>query len=271
MIPKTIHYCWFGGKQIPPKYQKYIEGWKKVCPEFCIKQWNESNFDFSNNSFMKKAYDAKKWGFVTDVARLEIIYNEGGIYLDTDVEIVRNFDDLLMYDSFFGFESDEFINTGIGFGAVAKNKLVYNLLQMYDTIDFNPDDLDTITCPIQNSKGLEKAGFKMNGEFQIIDNSVLLPIEFFGPMDYSTGKIKTTENTHGIHHYEGSWMSKTSLSKIYFTRLLRRCLGMRYDSLKKIMRGGVKPTLDISSCSASYQLPIKFIRVNWYYERGLAA
>ena len=105
MIPKIIHYCWFGGAELPEKDRKCIESWKKFCPDYQIIEWNENNYDVTKNTYMYQAYQAKKWGFVPDYARLDIIYQHGGIYLDTDVELVKNLDSLLENDAFMGFVS----------------------------------------------------------------------------------------------------------------------------------------------------------------------
>ena len=118
MIPKIIHYCWFGGNEIPEHDKKCIESWKKYCPDYKIIRWDESNYDYKKNSYMREAYEAKKWGFVPDYARLDIVYEHGGIYLDTDVELVKNIDELLEHKAYMGFEvGGEFVSPGLGFGA----------------------------------------------------------------------------------------------------------------------------------------------------------
>ena len=120
-IPKIIHYCWFGGKPIPKNLKNYIKSWEKYCPDYEIKEWNESNFDINSNKFIKEAYINKKFAFVTDYVRLYVIYNYGGIYLDTDVEIIKNFDGLLNNELFMGIQqNDSFATTGLGFGAKKK-------------------------------------------------------------------------------------------------------------------------------------------------------
>ena len=118
MIPKIIHYCWFGGTEIPEADQKCMASWRKYCPDYTIMRWDESNYDYTKNQYMREAYEAKKWGFVPDFARLDIVYTYGGIYLDTDVEIIRNIDDLLVNSAYMGFESGgAAVNPGLGFGA----------------------------------------------------------------------------------------------------------------------------------------------------------
>ncbi len=145
MIPKVIHYCWFGGGEKSRLMKKCIKSWKKYCPDYEIIEWNEDNFDVNGIEFTKGAYNAKKWAFVTDYARLDIIYKHGGIYLDTDVELLKPLDELLKYKGFFGFEEMGMVNTGVGFGAEKGNLLVK---QMRD--DYNNDvySKDSETCPV---------------------------------------------------------------------------------------------------------------------------
>ena len=127
MIPKKIHYCWFGNNPLPEKDRKCIESWKKYCPNYEIIRHDENNYDISKNKYMKQAYESKKWGFVPDYARLDIIYNEGGIYLDTDVELTKNLDELLKYDAYMGFEDDIHVSPGLGFGAIKHHEGIKKL------------------------------------------------------------------------------------------------------------------------------------------------
>lgn len=136
MIPKIIHYCWFGGQPKPEMVLKCIESWKKYCPDWEIIEWNESNFDVSQHPYMKEAYERKKWAFVSDVARLLLVYNYGGIYLDTDVELHESLNELLIERAFFVFESDVYINTGVGFGCEKEHKSVETMLHYYDKRNF---------------------------------------------------------------------------------------------------------------------------------------
>ena len=124
MIPKIIHYCWFGNKKIPFRLKKYIKTWKKFCPDYEIKLWTQNNYDITKNGFMSQAASAKKWAFVSDYARLDIVEQYGGIYLDTDVELVKSLDDLLKYKAFAGFECSEYVSFGLGFGAEAHNPII---------------------------------------------------------------------------------------------------------------------------------------------------
>ena len=119
MIPKKIHYCWFGGNAKPDSVQKCINSWKRFCPDYEIIEWNESNFDIHCMPFVEQAIESKKYAFASDVARLMVVYENGGLYFDTDVEVVRNFDDLLENKAFLGFENNEYVASGLGFGSEA--------------------------------------------------------------------------------------------------------------------------------------------------------
>ena len=151
MIPKVIHYCWFGGNPMPKLAKKCIKSWKKYLPDYEIIEWNESNFDINCCNYVKEAYQEQKFAYVSDYARLKIIYDNGGIYLDIDVEIIKPLDDLLKYDSFFGFENPEFIATGLGFGAVKHNKIVKQMMDEYGNNHYHIEgsEADNVSCPIK--------------------------------------------------------------------------------------------------------------------------
>jgi len=206
-IPKIIHYCWFGGNPISELGEKCIASWKKYCPEYEIIRWDESNFDISCNQYVKEAYEAKRWAFVTDYIRLHVVYNNGGIYLDTDVELLKSFDDLLGYSGFMGFENERNINTGLGFGAVKNNNIIYEIMNDYKKIPFIKEDgrFDLTPCPQRNTKILARKGLKLNNTRQIIEDVVFLPTIYLSPKDFESGKIIVTEKTFSIHHFNASW------------------------------------------------------------------
>lgn len=210
MIPKTIHYCWFGGNQIPTEYLKYIESWKKYCPNYEIIRWDETNFDINQNAYIKEAYEAKKWAFVSDYARLYIIYNYGGIYLDTDVELIQPLDHLLKYDCFLGIEKGENkVATGLGFGAKKNNEIIKLMLDEYSKIHFKigKDIYDLTPCPERNTRSLYKIGFKNNQTgIQVLGNVAILPYEYLCPYDMK-GEGIVTSKTISIHHFTASWIS----------------------------------------------------------------
>lgn len=222
MIPKIIHYCWFGGCEIPDHDRKCIESWKRFCPDYEIIRWDESNYDVHKIRYMHEVYEAKKWGFVPDYARLDIVYEHGGVYLDTDVELIRNIDDLLENKAFMGFEQDgQFVNPGLGFGAEKHMPLLRETMDsIYSSRVFKlgPNEYDTTPSPIMNVEFLESKGLKKNNQFQIIDGMTIYPSEYFCPIDYATGIMTVTESTFSIHHYHASWHSKTERKILNISR-----------------------------------------------------
>ena len=206
-IPKRIHYCWVGGNPIPDKYKYYIDSWYKYCPDYEIVEWNEHNYDFTKNKYMRQAYENKKWGFVPDYARLDIIYREGGIYLDTDVELVSNLDELLNNNAFAGFETDINVNFGQGFGSVAGNPIIKEMRDNYDNYSFINEDgkINGIASPIYQTDVLTKHGLIKNGEYQELDNIVIYPEKMFCPKSIRTLRIEKSNYTKSIHHFAASW------------------------------------------------------------------
>lgn len=209
-IPKVIHYCWLGGNPKPESVQKCIASWRKYCPDYEIKEWNESNLDISMNAYTKQAYDAKAWGFVPDYLRLWIIYTYGGIYLDTDVQMVCSFDPLLKEAGFAGFEDNEHISFGLGFGAEAGNKLLEKHMHVYDNLRFVNEDgsLNRTPSPVYITAIMQEEGFHANdGTVQRVDGFACYPPEYFCPKSFTTGILKLTRNTFSIHQFDASWYS----------------------------------------------------------------
>lgn len=188
MIPKIIHYCWFGKNEKSTLLLNCIKSWQKYCPDYEIIEWNESNFDVNFSQYTSEAYNSKKWAFLSDVARLWAVYNFGGIYLDTDVELNNSLDSLLSYNAWFASEDVKSVNTGMGFGAQKHNTLVYNLLKDYDNAH-----IDHVPCTVRNTKVISSflIDFKMTYESQIIDN-----ILFIGLNDYPK---------YARHYFAYSW------------------------------------------------------------------
>ena len=211
MIPKTIHYCWFGGNPLPKLAKKCIKSWKKYCKDYEIIQWNEKTFDIKSAPlYVRQAYDAKKWAFVTDYVRLYAMVKYGGVYMDTDVEVIKPLDAFLNHKAFSGFENDTQIPTGIM--ACEKDfPLFERLLRYYDNASFFNED-GTMNCTtnvaIITQTCLEY-GLKQNNTFQIIDGFALYPKDYFCPIEWSTLIKKETENTATIHHFSGSWHTKS--------------------------------------------------------------
>jgi len=207
--PRIIHYCWFGGNPLPALALKCIKSWRKHCPDCEIIEWNEDNFNVNYNNYTKEAHSAGKWAFVSDVARLWAVYSMGGVYFDTDVELLQPIDDLLCGGMFIGFESDEHINTGQGFGAEKGFWLIKALLDAYNGISFiNPDGtLNTTPCTVHNTNAMRREGFVINNSMQVINGAAVYPSEYFCPKDIKTGVLSMTVNTRAIHHFDGSWLS----------------------------------------------------------------
>lgn len=210
MIPKIIHYCWFGGNPLPEDAKKYIETWKKFCPDYEIKEWNESNFDVNCCDYVKEAYEAKKWAFITDYVRLKVLYDYGGIYMDTDVEVCKSLDELLQYNAWSGFESETTIPTGT-LASSRANKWIEYLLSYYENRHFiNADGSYDTTTNVQTITLMtkEKYEVKLDNSFQIFaDNYALFPFEYFCAKSLMDGKIYKTSNTYTIHHFNGSWLT----------------------------------------------------------------
>lgn len=207
LIPKKLHYFWFGGNPLPDRYKIWMDSWQKFCPDYEIIQWNESNYDVSKNEYMRQAYENKKWGFVPDYARLDVIYNNGGIYLDTDVELVKNLDDLLYQKGFAGFETWNNVNFGQGFGAVKGLKILKDMMSDYDNQHFVNEDgsLNLVASPFYQTKVLEANGLIRNGEYQVIKDMTIYPEKLLCGKSMATMRVKTKSYTHAIHHFDGSW------------------------------------------------------------------
>lgn len=224
MIPKVIHYCWFGGNEKPDKAKKCIASWKKYCPGYKIIEWNETNFDINQNNYTKLCVREKKYAFLSDYARLVIIEQYGGVYFDTDVELVRSIDDLLINEAFFGFESEGFVNTGVGFGAVPHHITVSMMKKEYASLLDGTKAM--VSCPALNTQALELIGLQKNGKRQNVAGAEIYPIEYFNPYDDTTGRLKKTKNTYSIHWYAKSWLDKKTIIRSRITRPFHRVFGV---------------------------------------------
>ena len=207
-IPKVIHYCWFGRGRIPDRYRIWMESWKKYCPGYEIVEWNEDNYDITKNDYMMQAYEARRWGFVPDYARLDILYQHGGIYLDTDVEVLQPLDDLLHQEAFAGFQEFVDVALGLGFGAVPKHPLLKEMRDEYVNLSFRYSDrtLNLVPSPYYQMQTLLRHGLARNGRFQCIAGMNIYPKIFFSPMNHHDRKIRSNRNSYLLHHYDGSWI-----------------------------------------------------------------
>ena len=229
-IPKVIHYCWFGKGKMPKLAEKCIKSWEKYCPDYEIVCHNEENFDITENKYAKEAYDAKKWAFVSDYVRLKVLYDEGGIYLDTDVELIKPIDKLIEEIGYMGFDDNGVISTGLGFACEKGNELVGKLLADYDGISFVLPDgsYDMMPCPDRNTKTMVSLGLDLNIKDQIFMGIHMHPEDYFCPMKYYTGRKIITKNTYSIHHFCASWTSDTAKRTLF----LKRIIGLKwYDKL----------------------------------------
>lgn len=231
-LNKAIHYFWFGGADKGKVIEKCIASWAKFFPDFEIKEWNETNFDVRQNKYISQAYDAKKFAFVSDFARFKILHEQGGLYFDTDVEVIRAFYDYFELDAFAAFETEEFVAPGLVLWAKEPgNKMLSEILETYSQLEFiNPDgSLNTVTICKYFTDTLKKHGLKNDdGTVQQCDSFSVFPREYFCPFDDLTGVMNKTEKTCAIHWYAKSWMSKKDIIRNRITRFLHRYLGVDF-------------------------------------------
>ncbi len=260
MIPKTIHYCWFGRGPKSDIAQKCMNSWKKYCPDYTLIEWNEENFDVNACPlYVRQAYECRKWAFVSDYVRLKVVYDYGGIYLDLDVELIKPLDSLLANSAYFGREDSYHVATGLGFGAEKSSIILRMLMDDYDNIPFVLEDgsIDDTPCPVRNTKVFESLGFVVGNSVQTLDGGIVIyPSNWFCPIDYYTGKKSFTKETVSIHHYSASWQTpeqrkhhikiarknKAQLYKEMILKLPNRVmigiLGKeRYNNFKKRIKG----------------------------------
>lgn len=228
MIPKVIHYCWFGGKPLTKLAKKCIKSWKKYCPDYEIKEWNESNYDVNACPYVQEAYKAKKYPFVSDYARFDILYKYGGLYFDTDVEILKPIDQIVSQGAFMGVENinlnqgEEKIAVAPGLGIAAQPQMpVYKeLIDFYNSIHFvNNSNLLTIVDYTTNI--LKEHGLQIKDENQKVCDLTIYQKEYFNPTNMHTREVVLTDKTVSIHHYAGSWLGK----KEKFKRFVRKIVG----------------------------------------------
>ena len=242
MIPKVIHYCWFGRNPIPDDAAKCIASWKKYCPDYTIIEWNEDNYNINKNKYMSDAYKEKKWAFVSDYVRIDVVYEYGGIYLDTDVELLKPLDKFLDCELFCGWEErnpllDEMhisyensVSFGLGFGAIAKNKVLKRILDIYENTSFYNEDgsLNLLASPHYQTEALIESGLDVSARTrQSFRGIEVYQEDYFSPKSQLTGEITLTDNTVSIHHFSMSWTDKKDN---YYVRLqwkLTKILGYK--------------------------------------------
>lgn len=238
-IPKTIYYCWFGGGKKDKLFDKCLSSWKKFLPGYKIIEINESNFDIHINKYVEEAYEKKKWAFVSDYARLWCIYKYGGIYLDTDVELIRELD-LTNVKTFFCLQDEKLIATGLGFGSEPNNILIKKMMDDYENIRFikKRNEVDLTSCPVRNTKSVEYF-FSENGVIEIKSKGdiTIYPPEYFCPIDFETKQIKITENTIAIHWFSGTWLSADKKIKLLIKKIFIKLFGYNiFNKIKNIKK-----------------------------------
>lgn len=237
MIPKVIHYCWFGGNPLPESAINCINSWKKFLPDYEIKEWNEDNFDVNMIPYTQEAYQAKKYAFVSDYARFWILYNHGGLYFDTDVEVIRNMDHIIGQGAYMGIEklnpricdvnTSSMVNPGLGLGVEKLNPIYKEVIEYYNQLhwcDENGIQLEG-TVVHHTTAILRRHGFLPQNKLQIIDGIYIYPSDVFCPMDSTTGITVITPNTVSIHLYTCSWLDQKSL-RFRLHKLKNRLIGI---------------------------------------------
>ena len=235
MIPKVIHYCWFGRNPLPPLAIRCIKSWKEYFPDYEIKEWNESNFDVNTIQYTKEAYQAQQYAFVSDYARFWILYHYGGLYFDTDVEVIKSMDDIVTRGAFMGCENEVQRNKsytlavapGLGIGCNPGSELYGELLELYTTLHFIKANnfYNTKTVVEYTTEILQKHGLLNVNRLQEIEGIFVYPKDYFCPIDYKNGRCMITDNTHSIHHYAASWKSEReklmiSIAKVVGPRVM---------------------------------------------------
>ena len=247
-IPKIIHYCWFGTNPLPPSAINCIDSWKKFLPDYEIKEWNEENFDVEIIPYTAEAYRAKKYAFVSDYARFWILYKYGGIYFDTDVEVIRNLDDIIAHGNFMGCENQYQFNVtpaqlaiapGLGLGVNPGLGLIKELLDTYSDRHFIKSDgsYDTKTIVATTTEVLCKHGLKMTPDIQICSNVWIYPSDYFCPKDKKTLRVHLTPNSRTIHHFDATWIPANIKLKNRFIHMIGPKATKIGVLCKKILRG----------------------------------
>lgn len=226
MIPKKIHYCWFGHGPMPKLAEICIESWKRFLPDYEIKRWDESNFDVNICRYTREAYERKKYAFVSDYARFYVLNKEGGVYFDVDVEVIKPIEDLIAKGPFMAVESGMIVAPGLGLASNRDNEFLLRLLDIYNGLQFiKPDgSMNVDTVGFYTTKLLQTYGW--DGSQSEVAGFKIYPKDFFCPIDYDTKKLTITSNTVSIHHYNESWL--TGRDKLY--RSVKKMFGQRFAS-----------------------------------------
>lgn len=241
MIPKVIHYCWFGRNPLPELAKKCIASWRKYLPDYEIKEWNEDNFNVNIIPYTKEAYSAKKYAFVSDYARFWILYNYGGLYFDTDVEVIKPMNDIISKGAFMGCENNAdkgkkwlAVAPGLGLGCDLGMDFYKKMLELYATLVFEyqeGQELKMKNVVTYTSEMLKEEGLRIVDEIQYCAGIWIYPKEYFCPINPQTLKCRKTSKTYTIHYYAGSWIQESTLRNL-LTRILGVKLMRRLDSIR---------------------------------------
>jgi hypothetical protein len=244
-IPRIIHYCWFGGKELSPLAQRCIASWKKYCPDYEIKRWDESNVDLDSCAYVKEAYQAKKWAFVSDFVRFYVLYEFGGVYFDVDVELIKPLEPIIFKGPFMSIESypgcfsggndDILLNPGQGIAAEKNNPFYKEIIDYYKTINFITDGgtQNTKTVGQHVTELFLSKGLRKENKYQVVNGINIWPKEYFNPVNPNSGRIEISEETVSIHHYAGTWVDKK-------TRIRDKCFQFVYRVFGKKIADGLK-------------------------------
>lgn len=246
MIPKIIHFCWMSGEPYPDLIQECLDSWKEKLPDYKVIKWDCSNFDYTKFPYANEAMSKKKYAFVSDIVRLYALYNYGGIYLDSDIKVLKSFDDLLRNSAFTGFESNNRLGVWL-LGSEKHNPFFEELLRCYAGRHFLLDngEMDLTPNPVILGAVFDRHGIKYNNKFQQLDNITVYPQDYFCPLNGSTGELNITENSYAIHLFNGAWRNKKDI-------LLSKAYQNAYQSLPNCLANVVKDK--ISKSYAAYKV-----------------
>lgn len=256
MLPKKIHYCWFGKNPLPQSAAKYIDSWKKYFPDYEIIEWNEDNFDVNSIPYTREAYAAKKYAFVSDYARFKILYDHGGLYFDTDVEVIAPLDDIIAAGPFMGCENpakegasptELSVAPGLGLGVNPGLGLYKEILDYYEQLRFvNPDGSFNLKTVVEyTTKILCSYGLKNTCEIQKVAGINVYPHDYFSPKSLIDGRIRLSDNTRTIHHYAGSWMSAKSRYGYALSKFIVKVFGVDFEKRLTRLYYGTKSRFNL--------------------------
>lgn len=235
MIPKVIHYCWFGRNSLPESAVKCIDSWRKFFPDYEIREWNEDNFDINIIPYTAEAYSVKKYAFVSDYARFWILYHYGGLYFDTDVEVIKPMEDIIQRGPFMGIEVEgkdgdfPLVAPGLGLGVEKGHPIYKKIIDYYDRLHYIDSDGNpiNITVVLHSTKILKNFGLRPINQLQEVGGIWIYPRDFFNPLNDNTGKLTITSNTRSIHWFSKSWLPKDNPFRTFIVRKIHRFFGER--------------------------------------------